>query len=69
MDQAQFVVDQATESIIETTEMEYEDLRESTVGFSSKNQTTSEEGFNYGYGIVAFGAALATATFLYKKNQ
>ena len=49
--------------------MEYEELREAAIGFSKKTQAASENSSNYGYGVLAFGAALATAAFLYKNNK
>lgn len=48
--------------------MSYDEIRNATVGFASVHEGSSESS-NFGYGILAIGAAAATAAVLYKKRQ
>jgi len=60
--------DSAYEAVNEATDMSYDDIRNATVGFASVHEGASAAS-NYGYGILAIGAAAATAAVLYKKRQ
>ena len=64
------MVDDAAEEIDEAADMEYDEL-EASVSFKYNTAEVASESNNtqYGYGVLAMGAALATAAFLYKKNQ
>lgn len=65
------MVDDAAEQIDEAADMEYDELKEASVSFKYNTAEVASESSNsqYGYGVLAMGAALATAAFLYKKNQ
>ena len=74
IEEIQHWFDSAYDAINEVTDMSYDDIRNATdgfnatVGFASVHEGTSDASY-YGYGILAIGAAAATAAVLYKKKQ
>ena len=68
MDQAQRSADDAAVQVDEIANMDYAELEEAAMSFKYNTAEVSSN-TQYGYGVLAMGAALATAAFLYKKNQ
>ncbi len=62
------MVDDAAEEVEEAADMDYEQIKEASMSFKLEVASESSNS-EYGYGVLAMGAALATAAFLYKKNQ